>query len=100
MEGIRQVEAICTNHSCSDYRWIDPKEVIVAQWVRMKCMFGCGEYGRNASCPPNVPTISECERFFMEYKKAILFHGILRPETPPLAAGRKAGPPHARTAVR
>jgi len=26
-------------------------------------------------------------------------HGILRPETPPLAAGRKAGFPHARTAV-
>lgn len=74
MEGIRQVETICANHSYSDYRWIDPKEVIVAQWVRMKCMFGCGEYGRNASCPPNVPTISECERFFKEYKKAIVFH--------------------------
>ena len=28
-----------------------------------------------------------------------LVHGILRPETPPLAAGRKAGPLHARTAV-
>jgi len=27
-------------------------------------------------------------------------HGILRPETPLLAAGRKAGSPHARTAAR
>jgi len=57
MEGIRQVETICANHSCSDYKWIDPKEIIVEQWVRMKCMFGCGEYRRNASCPPNVPNL-------------------------------------------
>ena len=74
MECIRQVEIICANHSFRDYKWIDPKEVVVEQWIRMKCMFGCSEYGKNATCPPNVPTISECERFFREYKKAIVFH--------------------------
>jgi predicted metal-binding protein len=58
----------------NDYRWIDPKKIIVSQWVRMKCMFGCPEYGRNASCPPNTPSVSECERFLQEYKDAAVFH--------------------------
>jgi len=58
----------------ADFRWIDPASVVVAEWVRMKCMFGCGEYGRNASCPPNVPPVPECERFFREYSEAVVFH--------------------------
>jgi len=37
-------------------------------------MFGCAEYGKSASCPPNVPTVDECERFFRSYNKAAIFH--------------------------
>jgi predicted metal-binding protein len=37
-------------------------------------MYGRGEYGRNASCLPNVPSLSESERFFKEYEKATAFH--------------------------
>jgi predicted metal-binding protein len=74
MEGIVQLENVYRTHSFTDYKWIDPKLIVVAQWVRMKCMYGCGEYGRNASCPPNVPSILESERFFREYEKATVFH--------------------------
>lgn len=58
----------------SDFKWIDPKKIVVSHWVRMKCVFGCNEYGRTASCPPNIPTVSECERFFQEYSEAVIFH--------------------------
>lgn len=57
----------------SEFKWIHTEDIVIGQWVRMKCMFGCGEYGKNASCPPNVPSIPECERFFSEYKEAVLF---------------------------
>jgi predicted metal-binding protein len=40
----------------------------------MKCNFGCNEFGRTATCPPNVPSISECEKFFSEYDQAAVFH--------------------------
>ena len=66
-----------------DFRWIDPASIVVAEWVRMKCLFGCGEYGHNASCPPNVPPVAECARFFREYSEAVLFHfagTMARPE--------------------
>lgn len=56
-----------------EFRWIKAEEIVVSQWVRMKCMFGCDNYGC-ASCGPNVPTVAECERFFREYKDAVVFH--------------------------
>jgi predicted metal-binding protein len=65
------------------YKWIEPGEIVVAQWVRMKCTFGCGDYGRNASCPPNTPSVDECWRFLQEYNAVALFHfakAAARPE--------------------
>lgn len=65
-----------------DFKWIDPKKIVVSQWVRMKCTFGCSEYGKNACCPPNVPPVPECERFFHEYGSAVIFHFAKRVEKP------------------
>lgn len=56
------------------YKWIDPGKIIVSRWVRMKCMFGCSAYGKIASCPPNVPSVDECEKFFKEYSLGVIFH--------------------------
>jgi predicted metal-binding protein len=71
---LMQLEEIFRRHSFHDFRWIDPKTITVAGWVRMKCMFGCPEYGHNASCPPNVPGVDECAQFFHEYDSAVLFN--------------------------
>jgi predicted metal-binding protein len=69
-----EMEALFIKHEYTDFKWINPKDIIVSQWVRMKCMFGCDEYGRNAACPPNVPPVSECRQFFNEYNLAAIFH--------------------------
>ena len=70
----KKLEEIFAKHSFMDFRWVDARKIVVSQWVRMKCMFGCTEYGKSASCPPNVPTVAECERFFRDYKEAAIFH--------------------------
>ena len=70
----KQLEAVFAAHGCTDWKWLDPKEIVVAQWVRMKCTFGCRHYGQNASCPPNTPSVSDCRQFFDEYKGAVCFH--------------------------
>ena len=67
----------------TDFKWIDPQKIVVAQWARMKCIYGCEGYGRTATCPPNVPSVSECERFFREYRLAAVFHfekAVAKPE--------------------
>lgn len=69
-----KLEALFVKHGYNDFKWIVPKEIVVSQWVRMKCMFGCEEYGRNAACPPSVPSVSECRQFFDEYDLAVIFH--------------------------
>jgi len=73
-ESKQQLEKLFQEYGYSDFKWINPKDIVVSQWVRMKCIFGCNEYGKNACCPPNAPSITECERFFREYSTVAVFH--------------------------
>ena len=57
-----------------DFQWIDAKDISIAQWVRLKCMFGCPSYGKSASCPPNVPSVADCRELMAEYQTAVIFH--------------------------
>ncbi len=65
------IEELLYKQDFSDFRWIDPREIIVAQWVRVKCTFGCADYGLG-TCPPHTPSVEECERFFKEYESGII----------------------------
>jgi predicted metal-binding protein len=69
-----QLEPIFTRHGCYDFKWIAPDSIVVANWVRMKCMFGCKDFGQTATCPPNTPSVDECRTFFSEYIHAVMFH--------------------------
>ncbi len=77
-----RIEALLRARGCESFRWMDPREIVVAQWVRMKCAYGCDGYGRNASCPPNTPSVDECRRFFAEYQTAVMVHFEKRVEQP------------------
>lgn len=76
------LEALFAKHGFADFRWLDPAEMVVAEWVRMKCLYGCREYGRNAACPPNAPPVDACARFFREYKRAAVFHFAKKVDRP------------------
>jgi len=81
--GRKALDALIREHGYTDFRWIDPREIVVAQWVRMKCMFGCAGYGMSGCCPPETPSVAECERFFHEYKQAVVLRfekRVRRPE--------------------
>lgn len=70
--GISSLEEIF-NDIHSDYKQIDPKDVVVANWVRWKCKYGCKAYGKHYSCPPHTPTPQETKDMLMEYESAYLF---------------------------
>lgn len=74
MKDRGKLESVFNQYGFSDFKWIDPREIVTAQWVRTKCMFGCGNYGQRACCPPNVAPVSECTQFFSEYVIGIIFH--------------------------
>ncbi len=68
----KTVESLLEAHGFKDYRWIDAKEIVIRQWVRSLCIHSCPDYGKRAVCPPNMPSIGECERFFAEYDRALI----------------------------
>jgi predicted metal-binding protein len=70
----KELEKLFIKHGFDDFKWLNPKDIKVAQWVRMKCQFGCDDYGRRASCPPNMPSKADCEEFFKEYSLGAVFH--------------------------
>ncbi len=79
----KNLEKLFAKQGYSDYRWINPKSIVVAQWARMKCTYGCKNYGKCGTCPPNVPSVPESEAFFKGYKTGAVFHftrKVKRPE--------------------
>jgi predicted metal-binding protein len=72
--SFKKIESILRDNGYKDFKWISGKDVVVSQWVRFKCMFGCDSYGKKGSCPPSVPSIQECREFFNEYKKIAVIH--------------------------
>lgn len=54
--------------------------VKLANWVHLKCKFGCDSYGKNYSCPPFVGTPRSGKKVVEEYKRGILL--IFKSEDP------------------
>ncbi|MCJ7679331.1 MAG: DUF2284 domain-containing protein [Candidatus Aminicenantes bacterium] len=68
------LEKIFIDHGFGDFKWLNPSSVVISQWVRVKCLFGCPDYDVNATCPPNGLSLPESERFFREYENIAVFH--------------------------
>jgi predicted metal-binding protein len=58
----------------ADARIISVRTISAPDWVRRKCQFGCGGYGRCLTCPPFSPTPSETRELVRAYKRALLIH--------------------------
>jgi predicted metal-binding protein len=57
---------------------IDPGSVVTAEWVRMKCQYGCPGFGASLCCPPHTPSPDVTREVMDSYQKAILLHRRLR----------------------
>lgn len=53
-----------------------PEEITVAQWVNLKCRYGCSKYGSSWCCPPATPPPEKVENLISEYSLAMLLVGI------------------------
>jgi len=71
-----------------DAKIISPETVVTAPWVRLKCQYGCGGWGKRLTCPPHSPTPEQTRAVLDGYRLAILVHssGDWAPVTPLVAA--------------
>jgi predicted metal-binding protein len=48
-------------------------QVVAAQWVRLKCLYGCDEPGLYRTCPPNgAPSVETTKAVLAEFDRAVL----------------------------
>ena len=51
------------------------KQIIVAEWVHLKCRYGCSRYNTNWCCPPATPSPEKVRAILSEYTRALLLVG-------------------------
>ena len=51
------------------------EKINVAEWVHLKCRYGCSNYNTNWCCPPATPSPDKVRSILAEYKKALLLVG-------------------------
>jgi predicted metal-binding protein len=49
--------------------------IVVEEWVRWKCQYGCVLYEKDAFHPPYAPDAESTKKMIKEYSKAILMNG-------------------------
>jgi len=57
----------------AEVKLIRAEDVVVSDWVRLKCQFGCPEYGQRLTCPPRSPSPEEFRKILKDYQWALLF---------------------------
>ena len=53
-------------------RPFSPEQIIVAEWVQLKCRYGCTRFNRSWCCPPATPTPEKAREIIAEYSLALL----------------------------
>ena len=67
-----EIKKMAINDGAFVVSLINPDDVVVGNWVRLKCQFGCPSYAKKLSCPPYSPTPDETRKVLNEYSKAYL----------------------------
>ncbi|MEJ5292856.1 MAG: DUF2284 domain-containing protein [Candidatus Methanosuratincola sp.] len=71
-EKLAELCKVAVKLGADDARIIKSEDVVVRNWVRLKCQYGCDEYGRTLACPPFTPTPDEFRRILAEYRRGII----------------------------
>ncbi len=68
----KRITDIAKNLGVSWSKVINLDYVVVADWVTLKCQFGCRHYNTNLSCPPQSPPPSLMRKILDEYEFGLL----------------------------
>ena len=78
MAASQEIATFCKSacrRGAKDAVVISPRKMVTAAWVRLRCQYGCSEYGQCLTCPPYSPTPEMTRKVLDEYQTAILLHG-------------------------
>jgi predicted metal-binding protein len=73
-EGLARWAARARELGAQDAVLVRPASVVCAEWVRLKCQYGCDGWGGCLTCPPHSPTPAQTRRVLDEYERLLLVH--------------------------
>jgi predicted metal-binding protein len=76
----RALRARALELGASDAAILAPSEVVTADWVRMKCLYGGCTTGRCLTCPPYSPEPARTRDLLDEYRTVLLLRLDVQPE--------------------
>ena len=65
---------LCIERKALGAHYIKPESIKISEWVRYKCQYGCSDYGKCHSCPPNSPTPETTRKIVSDYTIGLLVH--------------------------
>lgn len=71
-DTLREIRLLSRKYGFDEMLAIDTSDVCVAQWVQLKCKFGCRKFGTSWCCPPETPPPEQTRALLNEYRKALL----------------------------
>lgn len=74
-EVLAEILALGQQHGMLELVPISVSKISVAEWVQLKCKYGCKNYGTSWCCPPETPTPEKAKSLLAEYNRALLFIG-------------------------
>lgn len=74
MKTVEEYCKIAIERGIDGAKVVKPATVTTAEWVRLKCQFGCPGFGRSHCCPPHTPTPETTRKVIDSYHKVILLH--------------------------
>ena len=76
---IEEIMKIGKRYDLEEIKKIKTKDIVLAEWVRQKCKYGCIKYGKSWTCPPATPDIDKMRKILKEYKRAFLLRFDVAP---------------------
>lgn len=73
-EVISSLSSFAKKRGAKHVKLIPAQSVVTAEWVRLKCQYGCGGYGARLTCPPHSPTPQQTRLLLDGFEHALLVH--------------------------
>ena len=71
--GFKKYVAQALKAGAFEAKVIPVRNVVTAEWVRLKCQFGCDGFGKGLCCPPRTPTPEQMKLVLGAYRHALIY---------------------------
>lgn len=71
-KDLEKLEKMALKLGASAVKRVAVSSIRTGAWTRMKCQFGCPNYGKTLCCPPYAPNYETTQKFLAEYEQGII----------------------------